>query len=791
MKKMKKLAAALLALSCIFAVGGLTACAKKNSSATVKIQMDKLAMTLEVGDTQKLEPTLIGAEKMEFSSSNTDVVTVDAEGNVTAVGSGTAVITVTAGKVSQTCRINVVNIAVDEVYFTEDVKVAIGAEKELSVIVSPVIATDKRVTFTSANEDVATVDEKGIVKGVAEGETTITAKTVNGDKTATCKVTVGKKVEAISIKSNGVEVTEIPAILATKTAKLEAVIAPTDAIIQDVIWSSSNENVAVVGGGEVYGVSEGTATITATTVDGSKKATCKVTVEKFIFVESVTFDNANERLNMTKGEQMQLSAKVLPAEAMEPSLRWASSDPSVASVNENGEVVAHKAGSATIIAMNKNQRLMRDAVEINVIEGGAMFYNQYYAPTGTFSFKVYDVNEVKINGRVLAQDEYVYQDNVVTLPAQVIAENAIATDNKINFVSEESKNVDVPMDMMLAKGTNFDAGDLGTEIFTVNDAVLSSSVQSGEASFALAEGKTARIALNWDYLDAMFAYPLLEQLNIEVSVYQNISGKINIRLVKADDTWYNDGKTFSGSNVKLFISRVAYNKLKAEKAAGTTTNYDNNVWLQFEGGSVGADAVIAVTSVKPYYVSNKADDANRINRIFADKPADGKLTLALSSPATALTKFNIGGAELTAPAMDGSNLVTFTHSTNLNVYNRNNKRLWLQTNYGEEILWMHTALTPAATQTFAVGGSFTFNRPDGTLSYKVISATVNGEAIENVEGVTLVTDEKGAVGVQFENAGAYRLQVYAEKVVTYLSGSSEFRWTSFDTYDRQITVTAS
>ncbi len=790
MKKMKKLAAALLALSCIFAVGGLTACGddKKSSSPAVEVELDKLAVTMKVGDTEQIEATVVGAEGVTYSSSNTAVATVDQEGNVTAVGLGKAEITATSGGVTAVCKITVINIAVTDVAFRyEEVSVSIGSQKELNAMITPLIATNKGMTFASSAPEVATVDAKGVVTGVGEGETTVTVTTVDGGKTATCLVKVGKAVESIAF-----DVQEIT-LVATRTKKINATIAPSDAIIQDIVWTSSNAKVAAVAGGEVFGIGAGTAVITATTADGAKVATCNVTVEPYVNVVGVTLDK--ELANVANGGALQLQATVNPDNATDQEVVWTSSNTDVVRVDQNGLVTGYGEGTATVTVTSSKNKDATDSVEINVIDGASIFYNDYYTPTGDLTFSAYNVSEVKFNGTALAEGEYAYENNVVTIAKATLIGKSTTAANTLTFVSAENGDATVSVNKLYAIATNFNDGDLGAEIFAKNESVLSSSVQGGLAVLNMKAGVKAVAALNMEYLDAMFAYPHLEQLNVKLSGVENISGNVGIRLVKADGTWYNDVKTTT-SNLSLFISRAAYNKMKADNDESVLSNNANIV---FAATNVGANAKIKIDSVIPFYSNTTVSDQS--NRIFADMPTDKTMQLELSSPATEMTLVHINAWEW---KLDGDpvyslngNVISLTQDTpgvlvkpwadvarDINIYaDHTGKRLWLSSAYSNEVFSITTAKTPAASQTISEGQTFNLNRPVSTTAYKLIEATVNGQALAQ-NGVSVVTDEKGAKGLTFAAPGTYRLQARVEKTVV----SGDFVWTSYDIYDRIITV---
>ena len=218
-----------------------------------------------------------------------------------------------------------------------------GESVTLAATVKPDNATNKTVSWSSSNASVASVDASGKVSAVAEGTATITAKA--GDKTATCSVTVTKKVvavESVTLDKSSLELTE------GETATLTATVKPDNASDKTVTWSSSKTSVATVdANGKVTAVAEGNATITAKA--GNKSATCSVTVTKnVVAVESITLDKSSLELN--EGETATLVATVKPDNATNKTVTWSSSRTSVATVDANGKVTAVAEGTATITA---------------------------------------------------------------------------------------------------------------------------------------------------------------------------------------------------------------------------------------------------------------------------------------------------------------------------------------------------------------------------------------------------------------------------------------------------------
>lgn len=143
--------------------------------------------------------------------------------------------------------------------------------------VYPTNATNKTVTWTSSNEEVATVGSDGTVTGVSIGTATITVTTNDENYTASCEVTV---TEAPPVAVNGVSLNKTStSIDVGNTETLIATVAPENATNNGVTWVSSDEAVASVDSdGTVTGVSAGTATIIVTTLDGSFTAICEVTI---------------------------------------------------------------------------------------------------------------------------------------------------------------------------------------------------------------------------------------------------------------------------------------------------------------------------------------------------------------------------------------------------------------------------------------------------------------------------------------------------------------------------------
>lgn len=265
--------------------GGTTPVTPTVSSVTVA----PASATMDPNDTQQLTATVTvnpatADQTVTWTSSNTNVASVSATGLVTAVAQGSATITATSNldnTKSGTCTVTVNAPAAPEpvtgITLSKSTStLGIGSSETLTVTYNPANAnTGKAVNWTSSDSNIATVDNSGKVTGVAAGTATITAiSTTDNSITASCTVTV----EAIPV--TGVTMNPTTAnVQVNGTTTLTANVQPTNATNKTVNWSTSDANIATVNNnGVVTGVSAGTATITVTTVDGGKTATCAVTV---------------------------------------------------------------------------------------------------------------------------------------------------------------------------------------------------------------------------------------------------------------------------------------------------------------------------------------------------------------------------------------------------------------------------------------------------------------------------------------------------------------------------------
>ena len=316
------------------------------------VSLNKTKTTIEPGATERLEATVAPADatnkQITWSSSDTSVATVDANsGEVTGVAEGSAVITATTvdGHFTAVCLVTV-TVPVSSVSLNKtELTLTVGADVQLIATVAPENATNKNVTWTSNNESIATVDSTGKVTAVSAGTANITVTTVDDSKTATCEVTVSNPV----VNVTGVTLNKDTLNLAVGgNETLIPTVSPTNATNKNVTWTSSAESIATVNStGKVTAVSAGTANITVTTVDGSKTATCEVTVSNpVVNVTGVTLNK--DTLNLAVGGNETLIPTVSPTNATNKNVTWTSNNGQIATVDNTGKVTGKAIGQAII-----------------------------------------------------------------------------------------------------------------------------------------------------------------------------------------------------------------------------------------------------------------------------------------------------------------------------------------------------------------------------------------------------------------------------------------------------------
>ncbi|WP_026494538.1 Ig-like domain-containing protein [Butyrivibrio sp. WCD3002] len=162
------------------------------------LKIVKANLKLAKGETAVIKvdskPNGVKLKGLKYKSSNKKVAKVDSSGKVTAVKAGTCIITVSTsdGAISDKCYVTVTKDSAVKTLKLSKKKLSLkkGSKFKLSAKIKPAAASKTKLKWESSDKSIAKVSSKGVVTAKKAGTCTITVKTKNGQKVATCKVTV-------------------------------------------------------------------------------------------------------------------------------------------------------------------------------------------------------------------------------------------------------------------------------------------------------------------------------------------------------------------------------------------------------------------------------------------------------------------------------------------------------------------------------------------------------------------------------------------------------------------------
>ena len=244
-----------------------------------------------------------------------------------------------------------------------------GDKEQLKVTIIPETAVNKNITWTTSDESIVTVDNKGMITANKKGTAVITARTENG-KEAKCSITViiesmpepmptpeptptptptpEIKAETITLNKTKLELD----LSETKENTLKPTIKPSNTKDKTITWISENKKVAEVDTkGKVKAKGNGTTKIIAKTSNG-KTAVCSITVKTS--EKSVSLNK--KALTLYVGKTATLTATIKPSTSSNKKITWESSNPKVAIVNNKGKITAKSVGTTKIKANTSNKK---------------------------------------------------------------------------------------------------------------------------------------------------------------------------------------------------------------------------------------------------------------------------------------------------------------------------------------------------------------------------------------------------------------------------------------------------
>ena len=247
---------------------------EKAVDVTKIIVDDKLQMNIDESYALKVkyEPSDAIAN-LKYETSNSSVATVSSDGTITAIKPGTATITVSSNGVKATVEVTV-RQNVSGIKFKKDmIKLFYGESAKLEYEIYPYNATDKKVKFSSSDPSVVKVLEDGTIIATGVGKANIFVVTEDSDYSSLCVVKVTQKIEKIYLSTLNFS------LKIGESKKISVTLEPDRELGEEVIWESSNNNIAYVDNGLVLARGAGTAQITAKSTSGGAISTVIVTVE--------------------------------------------------------------------------------------------------------------------------------------------------------------------------------------------------------------------------------------------------------------------------------------------------------------------------------------------------------------------------------------------------------------------------------------------------------------------------------------------------------------------------------
>ncbi len=316
---------------------------------TYDLQLDKEELRLDTQKSGQLQPTLTPNgdpfdKTVYWQSRNSEIAAVNANGKVTAgIMGGECYVVATYGGVSDSCKIIVTQQVTDISLNMKELTLRIGNSRRLTATVTPTNAVNKTITWFSRNPAIATV-ENGTVKGIKDGVTYVLATAYSGIKDS-CKVRIGSPIEAMMFDRPTVS------MASGNSEKLVLYIYPENASYEGLIWESDKpqeipvDNQGIVSSAEGY---EGEAVITVYSYDRSLSATCRVVVTDQVYQIDI-----EPKISLSVGQTRQLTPTVESVSSY--SFAWSSEEETIASVDDYGNVTAHRSGSTFIYAEYNGQ----------------------------------------------------------------------------------------------------------------------------------------------------------------------------------------------------------------------------------------------------------------------------------------------------------------------------------------------------------------------------------------------------------------------------------------------------
>lgn len=324
---------------------------KPVTSIRAAAETQTLMVGQQVQITHTVKPADATMQGAIYQNRNEAIVSVDANGVVTALKRGTAKVVVRSadGKSQHTLEFTVKQPPMEIVFKNSEYNVIAGKSVKLAATVKPSDANEKRLVWESSDKAIATVDKNGTVKTKAVGDVVITASSAV-DANIHARVIVHSVNPISSIKF---EQTVYDTGVGDQI-QLKPIIKPFDASHTKLKYEAQNRQICSVDeNGLITTLRGGITTVKATATDGSKKS-ATITLRSIVPVEGVYFEQKSVRVDV--GSHTFAYAKLEPLDATLKDMKWYSSDPSVATVSGTDNrvrIIGHKWGRCVVTGVTE------------------------------------------------------------------------------------------------------------------------------------------------------------------------------------------------------------------------------------------------------------------------------------------------------------------------------------------------------------------------------------------------------------------------------------------------------
>lgn len=369
---------------------------------------------------------------------------------------------------SATCKVTVKTQVTDVTISPTTLNMNVGDTANLTVTVGPNSAYNKNVVWVSSDSEVVSVDTANataygaIITAKKGGIATITVVSVSdGTKYATCTVNVREAVTGIELNETNVTVNMniIPEYVLIAKVLPENTTGLSDGVNRNVIWSSTDESVLTVSNnGKVTFVAPGSAAVVAKTEDGGFTAYCNFTVS--VPVEEIRITSEDLILNV--GDEVALTAEVLPLTASNRTVKWSTTDTNVITIDSNGTLKAVNAGHAAVFCRS--------------LDNGAEDYINVYVrqPVSNITLNTNSITVTK-------GTEFWLYATVLPEDADIKLVDWSSSDTSLATVGDDGKVTALMPGVVTITATSRDTGDSDYCVVTITEAVTSISLLTGDS----------------------------------------------------------------------------------------------------------------------------------------------------------------------------------------------------------------------------------------------------------------------------------------------------------------------